>query len=502
MRTSAATAAGLLAVMAVLGAACGGSSGGAEAGDSAETAAGDDTASGAQPSDPTGTGTQSDTQADTQTDTSTQASAAGNGEGGQGDAGAPAAPEPTGWVVDGQSLRFVDRTEESGVAAADIGLRAHAIAAGDVDGDGWTDVFLGTFADRPSDDYAHRGADGPSPDRLLRGGPDGFTLDESFPGLLGRTSGATMADLDGDGDLDLVVSRNVGDGEGSDAPSEVLGNDDGAFTRASVLDERRGGRAVGTLDYDGDGLEDIILVEDRWTGGSTALFHNDGNLSFSEVTSEVGVPASLAGLGLGIGDFDMDGHDDFFVGGDNRLFMWRDGGFVEAPSEQFQWETFGDEDDVAHVAVADVQGDGMPDLVVGQHYNSTLDFGEEVPVRLYLNEGISDGWPRFRDVTEQAGLAGLPTKAPRVLVDDLNGDGWTDIVTTASAGDGSTAAVFWGAEPEDGVPQFTSPEGLGAAQYWIDAVILDADQDRVPDLFLVEWEPELGSRLLAGEPAG
>ena len=424
------------------------------------------------------------------------------GDGGDGDAGGTAASDPTGWDIDGQSLSFVDRTEESGLAAADAGMRAHAIAAGDVDGDGWTDVFLGTFADRPDDDYAHRGADGPSPDRLLRGGPDGFTLDESFPGQLGRTSGAAMADLDGDGDLDLVVSRNVGDGERSDAPSEVLRNDDGAFTQASVLDQRRGGRAVGTLDYDGDGLEDIVLVEDRWSGGSTAVFHNDGDLAFSEVTSDVGLPPSLAGLGLGIGDFDMDGHDDFFVGGDNRLFMWRDGGFVEAPSEQFQWETFGDEDDVAHVAVADVQGDGRPDLVVGQHYNSTLDFGQQVPVRLYLNEGLEDGWPRFGDVTEQAGLVGLPTKAPRVLVDDLNGDGWMDIVTTASAGDGSTAAVFWGAAPEGGVPRFTSPEGLGAAQYWIDAVVLDADQDRVPDLFLVEWEPQLGSRLLAGEPAG
>jgi hypothetical protein len=420
-----------------------------------------------------------------------------DGEAGDGET---AAPHP--WAVDGD-LVFEDGSDGSGLSAADPGVRGHAVAAGDVDEDGWTDVFLGTFADRPTEDYAQRGASGPSADLLLRGGPDGFTVDESFPGRLGRTAGATMADLDADGDLDLVVSRNVREGARADAPTEVLANSGGRFTPAAVLDDHRGGRAVGTLDYDGDGQLDILLVEDRWTGGSTALFHNEGGLRFTETTSRVGLPDQLAGLGLGIGDFDGDGDEDFFVGGDNRMYLWDDGRFVEAPSEQFAWETHGNEDDVAHVAVADVDGDDLLDLLVGQHYNSTIDFGREVPVRLYLNEGVDrEGWPRFRDVTAEAGLVGLPTKAPRVLVDDLDADGYPDIVTTASVDGGSSPAVFWGEPAVDGVPHFRRPSGLGSAQYWIDAAVLDADRDRRPDLLLVEWEPRLGSRLLWGRDAG
>ena len=49
------------------------------------------------------------------------------------------------------------------------------------------------------------------PDRLLLGGPEGFRVDESFDVEPGRTAGAAFADLDGDLDLDLVLSRNVRD---------------------------------------------------------------------------------------------------------------------------------------------------------------------------------------------------------------------------------------------------------------------------------------------------
>jgi enediyne biosynthesis protein E4 len=87
-------------------------------------------------------------------------------------------------------------------------MYGHAFAAGDMTGDGWYELFDGTFADRPDDTYRVRGATGPSPDRLLAGGPDGFAVHTGFPAAFERTSGAVMADLTGDGQLELVAARN------------------------------------------------------------------------------------------------------------------------------------------------------------------------------------------------------------------------------------------------------------------------------------------------------
>jgi hypothetical protein len=391
---------------------------------------------------------------------------------------------------------FEDRTADLGLESALIGMRGHATAAGDVNDDGYVDVFVGSFADRPVEDYQERGADGPAPDRLLLGSPDGFTLDETFPGELARTSGAAFADLDGDGDLDLVVARNPRDEERGRAPTVVLENDGGHFGTVTTLDAERGARSIGVLDFDADGLLDLFVVEDRFTNGRSALFRNLGGFEFEDATESAGLPTDLAGLGVAAVDLTRDTRPDLFVSGDNRLFVNDGGSFVEAEGP-FAWETFGDEDDPAGVAAADVDADGWIDLVVGQHYNSTLDFDRLVPVRLYLNGGVDDdGAPVFEDVTDAAGLAGLPTKAPHVELADIDGDSDVDIVTTASAADGTLPAVLIN-EGGD-TPRFTMPDGLGAAQYWIAGSVIDADADGAPEILLVEWEPSLGTRLVEG----
>jgi enediyne biosynthesis protein E4 len=396
---------------------------------------------------------------------------------------------------------FSDATGELGLVEPLTGMRGHATAAGDVNGDGWTDLFVGTFADRPPDDYRVRGADGPVPDRLLLGRPAGFRVDETFPGELGRTSGAAFADFDGDGDLDLAVSRNYRDGERARAASVVLRNDAGRFAVAGELDARRGGRSIGVLDYDGDGRLDVVLVEDRFTGGSTALLRNEGDLRFSDATGPAGLPRNVDGLGVATADLSGDGRPDLFVAGSNRLFVnTGNGGFREADSDVFAWKRFGDEDDVAGVAAGDVNRDGRADLVVGQHYGSTLDAGRRVPVRLYLNAGTGESaQPAFRDVTEEAGLIGLPTKAPHVEIVDLDADGWPDILTSASAGQGTRPAVFRHLGIEGGIPRFEAPEGTGDAQYWVAGATLDADRDGRLDVFLVEFEPTLPSVLFRND---
>lgn len=406
-------------------------------------------------------------------------------------------------IAGDDAVHFVDSTTSWGADEPLRGMLAHAVATGDVNGDGWTDVFVGTFADRPEEQYAVRGATHPSTDRLLLGGRDGFTPDGGFPGAKARTSGGRFVDLDGDGDLDLVVARNVRASERGRAPSEILRNDgNGRFEQATVLDRPGGARSIGLLDYDGDGRTDLFVTEDRWSGGSSVLFHNDGELRFHDATAEAGLPTDVVGMGVASADLDDDGAPDLFVAGSNRLFASDGGGrFHEVGTTDFQWPTYGTEDDPAGVAVGDLDGDGRLDLVVGQHYGSTVDRGERVPVRLYLNVGIDTANdPLFRDVTEASGLVGLPTRAPHVELADFDADGRLDVLVSAVSTAG-TPVIFRNVGTTDGVPRLVAVSPPGGQQYWPAGATLDADHDGRLDVVLADFEPTRPSLVLRNTTA-
>ncbi|HEY9378741.1 MAG TPA: CRTAC1 family protein, partial [Jiangellaceae bacterium] len=400
----------------------------------------------------------------------------------------------------GGEITFDDVTADYGLVEPLAGMYGHAAAWGDIDSNGSPDLFVGTFADRPEDDYQHRGASGPAPDRMLRFGGGSFQVDD-FPEVRGRTSGAVFADLDADGELDLVVARNPRDAERQTAPTTAYVNrGQGRFESVedSGIDPLLGGRSIGVLDYDGNGLLDLFIVEDIYEGGSSRLYRNLGDFRFEDATSAAGLPLDISGLGLATGDVNNDGRTDLFVGGSNRLFTGDGQGFAEVSSDVFEWDTYGEEDLVAGAVFGDVNRDGWLDLVVGHHFNSTVDDGQQVPVRLYLNRTTEPAeTPEFVDVTDAAGLVGLPTKAPDLALADLDNDGWPDLVTTASADDGHAPAVFrHSGDLVDGIPQFTAPAGLGDPQYWISGPLADVDHDGRLDLLLVEWEPALPSLLL------
>ncbi len=391
---------------------------------------------------------------------------------------------------------WTDVTAESGLVDPLTGMFVHAAAWGDVDGDHRPDLFVGTFADRKPERYRVRGATGPVPDRLLLAAGGGFEQAE-LGAEPGRTSGAVFADLDGDGDADLVLSRNAGLRNQRPGGLLLFENREGRLVPGPALDlPGFQGRTVGVVDADRDGLLDLVVAEDRFGTTGTRLFLNQGGWAFVDATEASGI-GRVFGLGLTTVDLSGDGISDLFVAGDNRLFLGAgDGTFTAVDSSVFAWERFGPEDLVGGVAAGDVDGDGLADLVVGHHFNSTVDRGRWVPVRLYLNRG--DG--EFVDVTEEAGLIGLPTKAPHVEMADLDNDGIVDILTSASAGDGP--AVFWGSGVVDGIPRLEAPDGLGDPQYWVAAPTADVDGDGTLDVFLAEFEPSLPSRLLRGGGGG
>ena len=138
------------------------------------------------------------------------------------------------------TIGFSDQTEALGMVTPLIGMYGHTGIWGDFNDDDRPDLFMGTFADRDTEIYQARGADGPAPDRLLMSSDATFVADQSLPEMFGRTSGGTSADLDGDGDFDLVVSRNWDDDVPSSPGTEVLRNDGGALVAAAAASNPTG----------------------------------------------------------------------------------------------------------------------------------------------------------------------------------------------------------------------------------------------------------------------
>lgn len=449
-------------------------------------------------------------------------------------------------------ISLVEVTTEQGLWDPLLGMFGHSSIAGDVNGDGWTDLVVGTFTDKGAAQYLERGATGPSPDRLMLGGPDGFTVDPSFPEMFARTSGGAFADLDNDGDQDLVMARNAviravprpTDPPSQLEPSLILRNDGGHLTVAQEWyrgrEAGRPMRQVGVLDYDGDGLLDLYFVDDTRDTGHSALLRNTGNLQFEDVTATSGLPVEgVAGLSVATSDLNEDGLPDLLVSGSHRpfrddpgfedpqtarLFINRGGQFEEVDSSVFRMRSYLWNDESGGIAVGDLNRDGLPDLAIGQHVaatpasNPAMAAGQ--PIRVYLHRGVDDdGVPSFEDVTAAAGVGPVHTRVPHVEIADVDNDGRPDILGGVSVGDGTKPAVFrnLGVDHE-GVPRLENPVGLapeertpppevsgweelGLDRYWATGSTLDFDRDGRLDWFLVEWFPELPSRLFRNETA-
>src|SRR5262249_61384178 len=190
------------------------------------------------------------------------------------------------------------------------------------------------------------------------------------------------------------------------------------------------------------------------------LYRNKGNHQFVNIAEEAGLPVGLSGLGVAVADVNNDGWPDVFLtsgDGEHRLLLNDGKGkFREAPGsrEVFRWKCPTSEDNPAGVCIADVNRDGLPDIVIGHHFKSP--WNKPAPIRLYLNRGIKDGVPTFEDVTEAAGLMPLAMKAPHVEIHDFDNEGWPDIyVSIVKFAEGKPHPIIFRNEGvRDGIPRF------------------------------------------------
>ena len=431
---------------------------------------------------------------------------------------------------------FRDVAGERGLLPDIGGIAGHAAAWGDYNGDGWVDLFIGTFGGKPY---------GSKPNQLFRNAGGRFQLDpQPAVSVLGRASGSIFADLDNDGDLDLYLSNHAIDPDRNGGqfhyatPNRLFRNDNGRFTDVSdgsgACPPLMAMRSAAALDYDGDGLLDLLVGEDFFQGGKSRsrLFHNLGNLRFADVTEIEGLPAQVTGFGVAAGDVNGDGWPDVLLGGrgGNRLFINDGNGRFREPPPQyvnFAWSYSKNFQNTAcGVCFGDVNRDGRLDAVIGSHFSDPWETGG-VAIRLYLNLGVKDGWPDFADATNAVGLQPLLMKSPHVEVQDFDNDGWPDLYTSIVkfANNRSYPMIYRNMGAKDGIPRFyeeawgvnnwptaadiKSVEGDAFYRrilvedrkifYSSAAPTVDFDRDGRMDIFLASWWVYFPTMLLRNE---
>ena len=208
------------------------------------------------------------------------------------------------------------------------------------------------------------------------------------------------------------------------------------------------GSGCAFLDYDGDGWQDILLVNGMdWPGhkrmrSTLRLYHNNRDGTFTDVTRKAGLDVEMYGMGVAVGDYNNDGFPDILVTcvGQNRLFQNSGKGTF---ADLTKSSGLGGRQGFSTSALwFDFDGDGLLDLFVcnyvkwspehdvfcsldGKHKSyCTPEAYRGETCWLFHNRG--DG--RFEDVTASSGIFDSSSKSLGVAMFDYDRDGWPDLL--------------------------------------------------------------------------
>lgn len=210
------------------------------------------------------------------------------------------------------------------------------------------------------------------------------------------------------------------------------------------------GSGCGWIDYNQDGLLDLYLVNGSATKAYTprhplrsALYRNNGDGSFTDVTEKAGVGAEgLFGMGIAVGDYDNDGFPDLLVVGYDRCILYhnnKDGSFTDATQKAgvanlHRWGS--------SAAWFDYDNDGYLDLVIANYvdWSPERNFycGDPGPgMRSYCHPDDFHGAPptlfhnngdgTFSDVSKSSRVGLKPGNGLGIVTYDYDNDGWQDI---------------------------------------------------------------------------
>ena len=296
-------------------------------------------------------------------------------------------------------IDFTNTLSERNAAQNQIRLNGSGVALGDVDGDGLCDIFVCSLEGKVAL-YKNLGGWRFTNVTAAAG------LD--FPG--NDSTGATFADVDGNGTLDLLIN---GIGTGTRL---FLNDGHGHFTEArdSGLVHERGAMTCALADIDGTGALDLYVANYRTntvrTTGFSVLKMDGRSMILPQDRGHLEI--SPEGRVLELGEAHLlyrnDGHGHF------RAVSWTDGTFLDEEGHALKEAPL---DWGLTAAFRDLNGDGLPDLYVCNDFQS--------PDRIWLN----DGHGHFRALPQLA-IRHTPTFSMAVDFADVDRDGRDDILVS------------------------------------------------------------------------
>lgn len=296
------------------------------------------------------------------------------------------------------------------------GAQDSSVVLGDLDGDGDLDLIL-TGTDSTLNKTAKV---------YLNDGDGAYTEKTQTVALSPMSySSAALGDIDGDGDLDLVI---IGDwGTSSMSPiSKIYRNDGtGDFTEInaySLTSVYYGSIALGDIDRDGD--LDLVITGDTTTGSySTKIYLNDGTGNFTESGSLTG----LAHSSIALGDIDNDGDLDLIATGHAYPSSATSTVYKNDGSGSFASSSSLTGVGNSAIALGDLDGDGDLDLVM-------TGYGSTYTGQIYLNDGTGA-------FLASGTITGVYMGS--VVLGDLDGDGDLDLIATGQNTGSSMASKIY-----------------------------------------------------------
>jgi enediyne biosynthesis protein E4 len=349
---------------------------------------------------------------------------------------------------------FTDVTDKAGVPGTGYGL---GCVWGDYDNDGFPDLFVTQYG---RNILYHNNGNGTFTDVTDKAGVAGLESG-SFH------SGATFLDYDRDGNLDLYVGSyvaldpdgprycNIGNVRSSCPPSAYNGssdalyhnNGDGTFTNVTrslnVLQPHGKNLSVGAADYDNDSWPDLFVAND---GLAAYLYHNDHGKSFREIAAPSGMAFSASGslmaaMCISLGDYDNDGWLDLYISDfqGSSDHIWHNDGKGNFDEVSDEAGITGPTHNVLSFGggFIDYDNDGWVDLFIanGHVYPEIEQASPGTRYKQVNSVFHNDGRGKFVETSKETGVADQTPHAARgVAFADFDNDGFVDVLVADNGG--------------------------------------------------------------------